>query len=1515
MGRGRSLVLAWVGAVLLATSTQICRAGETTRVSVDSGGVQGNNASLYPSISADGRLVAFASYASLVPDDTNGDVDVFVHDRQTRKTSRVSVDSDGIQGNGSGTSPSISADGRFVAFNGFASNLVPDDTNGVGDVFVHDRQTRSIVRVSIDSNGVQGNLNSFGSSLSADGRFVAFASYASNLVPDDTNFEADVFVHDLQTRNTSRVSVDSDGIEANHYSFDASISADGRFVAFASWASNLVPDDSNQSQDVFVHDRLTRITTRVSVGPNGIQANGSSRSPSLSADGRFVAFHSNASDLVPDDENGRSDVFVFDRQTTNTQRISVASNGLEANHDSYLFSVRSVSADGRYVSFISYASNLVPDDTNNEVDVFVHDFQTRSTSRVSVSSEEVQGNDYSGEQSISADGRLVAFMSPASNLVHDDTNFTYDIFVHDRLASQPPASARVHLSLALDPPQRILSILCRAYDNAAGRPLRQGAGSFVLSDEASRTLASGTMLYQASPDAWVATLDLGPLSLPNGRYSVDVRIVSFTGSAGEASGIFFLSPGSGAVEGLVTSFDGVPLAGATVDLFDALGQLRGDPAIASMMTGAGGTFRFDPVQTGSYVLTASADGFGSTRSSWFPLVGGATHQEYFALLSDTESRPLRRLSRWMDRLAGEVRLSIERETDRLIELSNRVRDDISSGGAIDVAAKGAIDFALDTLDDDQTLHALSDAVADRPLDISPALSTSIGLRTLTNAGFQIGWAALQLFYESRLLALIEGRAIDDPRGEMVYSDALSTLAGEETRFADLARTTESVDPAFSFAKAEELLRSQVVQTHRARREDFAIVKPKASAAYLDYLSPELPSRVNAYLDVLECGRQLGAVESLTFGIKIAAVGVGVASAVVLGPAGAPISAAAFAVGTTVGRISGVTGVVQMAQKAVLTISYFYAMQGWAQDVAGLPGVYRSALDFVALEASEARYLRDDRSFSADVSVDINPDFRILGRRFVLLDGLPLPGVVRENRATIRVQNTSSESAEFRVKVESWHEEQAGCLFASSQVLLKRTSFDFESRELAPGEMQDFELSYAGANTDPVWIFEPRWLTVEVYAGPFLVHVTPKIEFYLICPTIYCGGSRVGIVGDDPALLPDVRLLASATLTPTSPTMEVDVPIPETTRSVSFELHPEGSAALALGVIDSQGRYVGDDPRSGEIAIEFPAVTSPPGNRPMVVSIPDAMGQSFRARVSLVGADSTTPAAFSLYQVSRAVLPATMAVVPTPVELEATLAQDQVVRIGIAEVGQLQPLRDVSVLMGPITGPTDRTLVPMSSTEVSFETIPAGAQAETSFRLHVPGNVPFGDYSGTALVTTANAGELSVPVTVRVIENVLTCRVGNVNYGGADTEDVLFVNDSPGNALRVVPVAVRQPIDLRMDEPSSRAGRGAKFALYVWPGEPDDTTRQTQPFGLGTTCMPTPLGGGGTSAPIKILNNIGRVDRLGAPSFPSTPAPFSRRIPQGLSRPIRLTLQGFIQDDASQSRAGASITNAVLLRVE
>ncbi len=394
-----------------------------------------NDESESASVSGDGRFVAFSSQASnLVMGDAGIDRDVFVRDRQTAQTIRVTLGHDGAEADGPSLNPVISANGQYVAFQSSAANLVPDDLNDASDVFVWDRLAGTVTRVSVHSSGDEGNLGSEHAAISADGRYVAFQSVAGNLVDDDTNNRGDVFVHDRETGETRRVSVSSNGDEAlgdgpNPFlSFDPAISADGRYVAFASYAFNLVADDTNDVADIFLHDTATGATLRISHGADGFETDGDSRSPHVAGPAaQFIVFESEATTICACDVNGVPDVYLFDRVSGATVAISVRADG-EAGNDSS--GAPMLSEDGRYVVFESFADDLVDDDDNGVADVFMHDTWLATTMIRSVDREGVQGNDDSIRPSLTPDGAFVVFESKATNLTDDlDLGHFSDVFI------------------------------------------------------------------------------------------------------------------------------------------------------------------------------------------------------------------------------------------------------------------------------------------------------------------------------------------------------------------------------------------------------------------------------------------------------------------------------------------------------------------------------------------------------------------------------------------------------------------------------------------------------------------------------------------------------------------------------------------------------------------------------------------------------------------------------------------------------------------------------------------------------------------------------------------------------------------------------------------------------------------------------------------------------------------------------------------------------------------------------
>jgi Tol biopolymer transport system component len=385
--------------------------------------------------------------------------DVFMYDRTNGTVERVSQGVGGKQPDGDSQRPTLSADGRFVAFWSAADNLVDNDANQVTDCFLHDRDSHTTVRLDVGPADLEANGECARPVVSADGKLVAFESAASNLEKPtvlgkstDTNKTRDVFVRDLIANTTTRVSISTDGKQATGDSVRPSISANGRFVAYQSEAA-LQSDDTNKKTDVYLHDLETKETTRVSIGPGGAEGNAGSFSPSLSADGGLLSYWSNASNFVPGDSNKVGDVFVFNRSDGSTTRISV---GPDDEGGDGMSSDPSMSPDGRYVAFWSGATNLVTDDTNGKRDIFLFDRDTGTLTRVSVADDGAQGDGDSFSPNIGSGGTLVAFDSAAKTLVADDRKTKgSDIFLHSEdppTTATPPSSDQPPSSPAENPP-------------------------------------------------------------------------------------------------------------------------------------------------------------------------------------------------------------------------------------------------------------------------------------------------------------------------------------------------------------------------------------------------------------------------------------------------------------------------------------------------------------------------------------------------------------------------------------------------------------------------------------------------------------------------------------------------------------------------------------------------------------------------------------------------------------------------------------------------------------------------------------------------------------------------------------------------------------------------------------------------------------------------------------------------------------------------------------------------------
>ena len=400
-----------------------------------------------PAISSDGRYVAFASTATnLVPGDTNGLSDVFVRDTVASTTRLVSVGTGGAQANGASDQPSISSDGRYVAFRSAASNLVASDTNGHTDIFVRDLVAGTTSRVSISTSGTQGDLDSAQPFASATGRYIVFQSFADNLIGGDSLGKPDIFLRDQTLGTTERVSISMFDGSPSSPSQWPSVSADGRYVAYSSFAFNLAPPKEDGNPQIYVRDRQTATNIQITVGTDNKAGNQASSQPQISADGSTVVFASLATNLITGDTNNHSDVFARSVAGGPITRVSNGLAGAQANGDS---DWPTVDAAGRSVAFDSAATNLVSGDTNGVGDTFVVDRQQGTLVRADVAASGAQGTAVSTKPDISSTGQQVAFRT-ASALVSTDTNGSADIYVRD-LGTLPNPDLRTTISGAPNP--------------------------------------------------------------------------------------------------------------------------------------------------------------------------------------------------------------------------------------------------------------------------------------------------------------------------------------------------------------------------------------------------------------------------------------------------------------------------------------------------------------------------------------------------------------------------------------------------------------------------------------------------------------------------------------------------------------------------------------------------------------------------------------------------------------------------------------------------------------------------------------------------------------------------------------------------------------------------------------------------------------------------------------------------------------------------------------------------------
>lgn len=540
------------------STTASSLAGSVQLVSINQAGTSGNalgglsaSGSQNPVLSRDGNRLAFTSSSTdLVSGDTNNSIDVFVRDLNTNATILINRSSAGTLGNGGADNPSLSADGNRVVFTSVATNLVNNDTNGQQDVFVYDLTAQTTTLISRTSTGSVGNnlsgssTTTFGNSqaipvISGDGSVVAFVSQASNLADGDSNGVADGFVIPVTTgnatlftrRNSDPNLVSRTGSGDSTTSRGMSVSADGRFVVFTSAASELVEGDTNGVTDVFLRDRQTGTTQRISRNQTGnASANGASSNPLISADGRYIVFTSTASDIVNGDGNNATDIFWYDTQQQQMRMVSRDITGNASANGASLNPV--ISSDGRYVAFTSTASSLVNGDTNNQQDVFIWDSQTQTVTIVSRGAAESNGA--SEQPVISSDGRYVAFVSAATNLVSGDTNGKKDVFVWDRTTGITLASRATGASgaigdddsyqVSMSQDGRVIAFTSTAGNLASGTDTDGDEDVFVRNLDTNTTV----LVSATSSNGYSSNSGFGTFAASNAVISGDGKFVAFT---------------------------------------------------------------------------------------------------------------------------------------------------------------------------------------------------------------------------------------------------------------------------------------------------------------------------------------------------------------------------------------------------------------------------------------------------------------------------------------------------------------------------------------------------------------------------------------------------------------------------------------------------------------------------------------------------------------------------------------------------------------------------------------------------------------------------------------------------------------------------------------------------------------------------------------------------------------------------------------------------------------------------
>lgn len=380
--------------------------GAIEQINVATDGSPGNAHAMALGMSADGNYVVFSSAATnLVSQTLDYTGQVYLRDRVKNETILVSLGTDGRGGDGYSTDADVSDDGNFVVFRSSSTNLTAEPTNTNMSVFLYDRTANTTTLVSKTAAGFEPNGNSLQPQISGNGQMISYVSYATNLDSRDTDTKTDIYAYDRIKDSTELVTVSSDGLGSGNNSSGAmSMSYDGKLIAYHTYASNIFANDYNAQFDIGLRDLNQQTTTRISVTHDASEADKGSSFPSITADGRYIAYRSQATNLVENDTNGYTDGFVLDRQTGALKLASVGYTA-ELPNDYHVSQIPYLSANGRYFTFDSRASNMVLDDPNTSIDFFLVDYDTKPTIAITAP----------GDQTIFVEDQLISFVGTAQD--------------------------------------------------------------------------------------------------------------------------------------------------------------------------------------------------------------------------------------------------------------------------------------------------------------------------------------------------------------------------------------------------------------------------------------------------------------------------------------------------------------------------------------------------------------------------------------------------------------------------------------------------------------------------------------------------------------------------------------------------------------------------------------------------------------------------------------------------------------------------------------------------------------------------------------------------------------------------------------------------------------------------------------------------------------------------------------------------------------------------------------------